>query len=50
MTVQVLYTESTGYVTICVTPYIAWQGHISEVPKEYEHFLYVGIEDKKIAS
>ena len=29
---KVIYQQATGWVTIHLSPYHAWQGHISDVP------------------
>ena len=42
MTVTVSYRPYHGWITIMVTPYITWQGHISDVPEKYEQYLYAG--------
>ena len=37
---RVFYQPSTGWITIHITPYWAWQGHISEVPDRFLRYIF----------
>ena len=36
---RVFYQPSTGWLTIHISPYHAWQGHISDVPDMYLGYI-----------
>ena len=37
---RVLYQSTTGWITIHISPYHAWQGHISEVPNKFLGYIF----------
>lgn len=37
---KVFYQPSTGWITIHISPYHAWQGYISDVPVEFIGFIF----------
>jgi len=41
---KTLYNAKTGWIVVHLSAYIAWQGHISELPTKYESLLYKGQE------
>lgn len=37
---KVLYQSATGWITIHLSPYHAWQGHISDVPDKFLKYIF----------
>ena len=37
---KVIYQTATGWITIHITPYWAWQGHISDVPDKFLKYVF----------
>ena len=37
---RVLYQSTTVWITIHISPYYAWQGHISDVPDMYLGYIF----------
>ena len=37
---RVLYQQSTGWITIHISGYHTWQGHISDVPDRFLGYIF----------